>query len=176
MNRFALCTTGRGGPKLSDRRANPRQECDGERTIGHAGLAMPPTRPAPRHVSPRVAIGTAGALTAALAYIGLRDPHAEGFGFPPCPFRMLTGWNCPGCGGLRMTHDVLHGDFAAAVVDNAFMLVALPMLAIWLFVRWRAGRTLMPTSAVVVVIAATVAWTVIRNLPGFPLVPTFLGG
>jgi len=75
-----------------------------------------------------------------------------------------------------MTHDVLHGDFAAAVVDNAFMLVALPMLAIWLFVRWRAGRTLMPTSAVVVVIAATVAWTVIRNLPGFPLVPTFLGG
>ncbi|MCV7422777.1 DUF2752 domain-containing protein [Mycobacterium yunnanensis] len=137
---------------------------------------MPPTRRAARPISPRVALANAGALTGALAYIGLRDPHAAGFGFPPCPFRMLTGWNCPGCGGLRMTHDVLHGDFAAAVVDNVFMLVALPMLALWLVARWRTGLKLMPTSAVVVVVVATVAWTVIRNLPGFPLVPTFIGG
>jgi hypothetical protein len=34
----------------------------------------------------------------------------------------------------------------------------------------------MPKSAVATVIMAAVTWTVIRNLPGFPLVPTLIGG
>jgi len=75
-----------------------------------------------------------------------------------------------------MTHDVLHGDLAAAVVDNVFLLVGLPMLAAWLLVRWRRGQSLMPMPATVVVIVAAITWTVVRNLPGFPLVPTLLGG
>lgn len=129
------------------------------------------------HKGPRYAtLGATGAVVGALAYIGLRDPHAAGFGFPTCPFRLLTGLNCPGCGGLRMTHDVLNGDFGAAVVDNVFLLVGLPMLALWLFLRWRGGRKLMPKSAVAIVIVAAVTWTVVRNLPGFPLVPTFING
>jgi hypothetical protein len=121
-------------------------------------------------------LGTAAVFAGALTYIGLRDPHAPGFGFPACPFHLLTGWNCPGCGGLRMTHDLLHGDLSAAVVDNAFMLVALPVLALWLIVRWRGGHKLMPRYAVAVLIVAAVTWTVIRNLPGFPLVPTLIAG
>ena len=120
------------------------------------------------------AFGTAGLLIGALGYIGLRDPHQADFGFPACPFRLLTGWNCPGCGGLRMTHDLLHGDVAAAVVDNVFMLVGLPILALWLIVRWRTTRPLLPRAAVIVMIVAAVGWTVIRNLPGFPLVPTLI--
>ena len=75
-----------------------------------------------------------------------------------------------------MTHDLLNGDIGAAVVDNVFLLVGLPMLALWLVLRWRTGRRLMPRSAIAVVIVAAVGWTVIRNLPGFPLVPTFIGG
>lgn len=143
---------------------------------GMLGCAMEPSQTTSRHGNRYAALGTAGILTGALAYIGLRDPHASGFGFPACPFRLLTGWNCPGCGGLRMTHDLLHGDFGAAVVDNVFMLVGLPMLALWLILRWRGGRTLMPKSVVAVVIIAAVTWTVVRNLPGFPLVPTLIDG
>lgn len=137
----------------------------------------PEARPTRRNVTGYVA--TAGAVVAgggALAYIGLRDPHTPGFGFPACPFHLLTGWNCPGCGGLRMTHDLLNGNLGAAVVDNVFLLVGLPLLALWLIGRRRAGRKLMPTAAVVLVIVAVVTWTVIRNLPGFPLVPTFIDG
>jgi Protein of unknown function (DUF2752) len=122
------------------------------------------------------ALGTGAAAVGALAYIGIGDPHSPDFGFPTCPFKALTGWNCPGCGGLRMTHDVLHGDFGAAVVDNAFLLVGLPMLAVWLLVRWRRGDKLMPMPAIVVVAIAAITWTVVRNLPGFPLVPTLLTG
>ncbi|MDF3336047.1 DUF2752 domain-containing protein [Mycolicibacterium septicum] len=123
--------------------------------------------------SGRYSLLAGGALTAgALAYIGVADPHRPGFLFPGCPFKALTGWDCPACGGLRMTHDLLHGDVGAAVVDNVFVLVGLPVLVVWLLVRWRLGKTLFPLSAVVTLLVTLVAWTVVRNLPGFPLVPT----
>jgi hypothetical protein len=122
------------------------------------------------------ALGTGAVLVGGLAYVGLGDPHSRDFVFPPCPFKALTGWNCPACGGLRMTHDLLHGDLGAAVVDNVFLLVGLPMLAAWLLVRWRRGQPLMAMPAIVVIVVVAITWTVLRNLPGFPLVPTLLGG
>jgi hypothetical protein len=121
-------------------------------------------------------LGTGGVLAGGLAYVGLGDPHQPGFLFPGCPFKLLTGWNCPACGGLRMTHDLLHGDVGAAVVDNAFLLVGLPLLTVWLLVRWRRGQRLMPVPAMVTIFVAAIAWTVVRNWPGFPLVPTFIEG
>ncbi len=121
-------------------------------------------------------IGTGAVLAGSLAYIGLADPHRPGFLFPGCPFKMLTGLDCPACGGLRMTHDLLTGNVGAAVVDNVFLLVGLPVLFTWLVVRWRRGQKLMPTAAIVTVVATAAIWTVVRNWPGFPLVPTFIGG
>ncbi|MBI3690767.1 MAG: DUF2752 domain-containing protein [Mycolicibacterium aromaticivorans] len=119
---------------------------------------------------------TTGALAiGALTYVGIADPHRPGSLFPPCPFRLLTGWNCPACGGLRMTHDLLHGDVAAAVVDNVFLLVGLPLLALWAIWRIRRGERAFPLSAIGVIAVAAISWTVIRNLPGFPLVPTLIG-
>ncbi len=94
---------------------------------------------------PRTTRLYAGLATGALGigaftYVGIVDPHRPGSLFPPCPFRLLTGWNCPACGGLRMTHDLLHGDVAAAVVDNGFLLVGLPpLLALWAVWRIRRG-------------------------------------
>lgn len=122
------------------------------------------------------AIGTGVVLAGSLAYTGLADPHRPGFLFPGCPFKMATGLDCPACGGLRMTHDLLTGNVGAAVVDNVFLLVGLPLLLTWLVVRWRRGQKLMPIAATVTVVAAAAIWTVVRNWPGFPLVPTFVGG
>jgi hypothetical protein len=122
------------------------------------------------------ALGTGAVLAGGLAYVGLADPHNPGFVFPACPFKLLTGWNCPACGGLRMTHDLLHGDLAAAVVDNIFLLVGLPALLAWVLVRRRAGRPIFTMPAIAVIAVLAVAWTVARNLPGFPLVPTLLTG
>lgn len=121
-------------------------------------------------------IGTGLALAGALTYIGLADPHRPGFLFPGCPFKALTGLDCPACGGLRMTHDLLNGDLGAAMVDNLFLLLALPVLSVWLAFRWRRGRPLMPVWATVTLIVAAAAWTVLRNWPGFPLVPTLAAG
>ncbi|WP_018600117.1 DUF2752 domain-containing protein [Mycobacterium sp. 155] len=122
------------------------------------------------------AFGAGVVLAGAVTYTGVADPHRPGFLFPTCPFKLITGWNCPACGGLRMTHDVLHADLGAAVVDNAFALVGLPLLAAWILVRWRLGKPLFPVPAIVTILITAIIWTVVRNLPGFPLVPTFVGG
>ena len=120
-------------------------------------------------------LGTGALAVGALAYVGLADPHRPGSLFPPCPFKLLTGLYCPACGGLRMTHDLLHGDLAAAVVDNVFLLIGLPALALWVLWRIKQGRRAFTLPAILVVAVSAIAWTVVRNVPGFPLVPTLLG-
>jgi hypothetical protein len=113
-------------------------------------------------------------LASALGYIALVDPHNPAAIFPLCPFRLLTGWNCPACGGLRMTYDVLHGDLAAAVHDNVFLLVGIPVLAGWVLLRRRRNKSVLPMPALATILITTLVWTVVRNLPGFPLIPSVL--
>ena len=135
-----------------------------------------PSAPASSRARLYGALGTGALLAGGVAYVGLGDPHSPDFVSPTCPFKLLTGWNCPACGGLRMTHDLLHGDIAAAIVDNVFLLIGLPALLAWVLVRWRTGRPVMTRPVVAVIAVLALTWTVIRNMPGFPLVPTLLNG
>jgi hypothetical protein len=128
-----------------------------------------------RHRVP-VAIGTGVLLAGALGYIGFTNPHDPRSTYPQCPFRLLTGWNCPFCGGLRMTYDLLHGDVLASINDNLFALIGIPLLAAWLLMRRRRGQRPLPVAAILTLVAVTIAWTILRNLPGFPLIPTVLSG
>jgi len=135
--------------------------------------AAPPGGPH-RHRS-YTAVGTGAVLAGALGYVALVDPHNTTSVYPLCPFKLLTGWNCPFCGGLRMTHDLLHGDLMASVNDNVFLLVGIPLVVIWGLLRRRNGKSALPISAVLLIAVAATLWTVLRNLPGFPLMPTITG-
>jgi hypothetical protein len=53
----------------------------------------------------------------------------------PCPFRALTGWQCPLCGGTRMGNALLHGDLWSAFLANPVALVAVAVLTVF-SVRW----------------------------------------
>ena len=57
-----------------------------------------------------------------------------GVGFP-CPFHLLTGLNCPGCGATRMCLSLLKFDLASAFSANAGLLCMCPILLI-MFVIW----------------------------------------
>lgn len=65
-----------------------------------------------------------------IAYLAGHDPSVPG-NTPPCPFRVVTGYRCPGCGTLRALHHVLQGNIAAAARLNILAVLALP-LAFWI--------------------------------------------
>ncbi len=79
-------------------------------------------------------------------YLSIFEPGRSGF-FPLCPFRMLTGFTCPGCGSTRALHRLLHGDLVGAFEFNPLMVVSLPFL-LYALVRYTTaavtGRPLQP--------------------------------
>ena len=112
------------------------------------------------------------------------DPATSGL-FPPCPFRVLTGWYCPGCGSLRAMHQLLQGNIRNAFKLNALAVVALPFLAYGmisralLVLRWyELPRWFVPSSCIRALAAGIVVYGVVRNLPVYPfsiLAPAALG-
>lgn len=52
-------------------------------------------------------------------------------GFLLCPFRRLTGWDCPFCGGQRMLYALLHGDVMGAFGYNPLLFLCSPLLLAW---------------------------------------------
>jgi hypothetical protein len=60
--------------------------------------------------------------------------------YPKCLLFSTTGWQCPGCGGLRATHALLHGQFAAAWALNPMPLAGGVLAAIYAAGTWIQGR------------------------------------
>src|SRR5215207_8317522 len=118
----------------------------------------------------RERIGVLALAVGATAYVGLVDPERGG-AYPPCPSRTLLGVDCPACGGLRGTHDLLHGHLGEALGHNLLLPAILAVLgtafALWsLPLLGRQARALVvPRWAAVTAAAVAVAFTVLRNLP-----------
>ena len=87
------------------------------------------------------------------------NPEHYGF-FPKCPFFLLTGWQCPGCGTTRAMHHVLHGDFLRAISFNPILTVAVPFLLLLAFKPAWASKPLVGWGCVIVVLA----YFLLRNL------------
>jgi hypothetical protein len=114
----------------------------------------------------------AGGVLAASVLLHLRDPHRSG-SYAYCPWLMLTGTYCPGCGGLRAVNDLSNGQFAAAASSNLLFVASVPVLvAVWgrtMADRWRGisrvhDRRVVVAGAVGFLVLAA-AFAVLRNLP-----------
>jgi hypothetical protein len=117
-------------------------------------------------------VAVALAVLAASVVLHLRDPHQSG-SYLFCPWLLLTGTYCPGCGGLRAVNDLTHGDVVAAASSNLLFVGALPLLVVlwarWFAARWRGVRRTVDSrtalsGAAVFGVVAVVFW-VVRNLP-----------
>ncbi|WP_259454485.1 DUF2752 domain-containing protein [Streptomyces ginkgonis] len=135
-----------------------------------------PTVPAARRLrraaAPLSALATAGAAWAVVAAV---DPFAPGSPYPACPLPALTGWDCPGCGGLRAAHALAHGLPGQALAANALVVVAALVLGaalLYWLVAELSGRPVPPPAVSAAcrwaLAAAVAAFTVLRNLPLFP--------
>jgi len=94
-------------------------------------------------------------------------------GFPECPFHLLTGWFCPGCGSQRALSSLLHGNILAAMHNNILMVAFLPLLLYSAFVNLRyAGTRKMklwydPLFVKIVLVSVVCFW-IFRNIPLHP--------
>lgn len=117
-----------------------------------------------------------GCIGAAATYVLNNDPtdtRLDPLG--PCAFKMLTGLDCPGCGGTRMVWYLLHGDVLQAARYHVVALIAIPILA-WAYVVFAAKRVFkvqlpskqIPLLAVLGYLGFWVVFAVLRNLPWAP--------
>lgn len=90
--------------------------------------------------------------------------------FPKCSFLALTGWKCPGCGGQRMLHALLHGDIVGAFRYNAYVMTVFPLLGLMFLLehfRERYPRLYVRSSSIVVgagFLVVTLLWWWLRNV------------
>lgn len=73
--------------------------------------------------------GTA-VITAAVFFVVILffwDPAVLNY-YPPCLFETVTGLLCPGCGGMRGTHQLLHFNFYDAFYLNPLVFVSTPLI------------------------------------------------
>ncbi len=117
-----------------------------------------------------IAVGSLGAL-----FYFLVDPVHFSI-FPPCLFHQLTGLYCPGCGGQRSFHQLLHGHLIAAIRLNAMFVFSLPLLG-WLGARYvrhsfRGQPASFDSKWWWAYVGAWILFAVLRNLP-FPICQWF---
>jgi hypothetical protein len=94
---------------------------------------------------------------------------AENKFYPVCQFHRLTGLNCPGCGMTRALYALLHGNFSAALRDNALFVAGIFFLAArgaW-FAWKRPATEFFPAHWLWWLLAAALVFTGLRNLPAF---------
>jgi uncharacterized protein DUF2752 len=73
----------------------------------------------------RLLIAAAGLTIACLLVVlYLFSPDQYSF-YPRCLLHSWTGLQCPGCGGLRAAHHILHGEIGAAFRLNALFVLSL---------------------------------------------------
>ena len=130
--------------------------------------------PVPPKINPsrRPLLVLAAALAGIAAVIFFFNPATAKI-YPACQFHRLTGLNCPGCGMTRAAYALLHGNFLAALRDNALFVFAVAGVAgrggwmKWKQWRGRARGEFFPVKYLWPLLAVALVFTVLRNLPAF---------
>ena len=116
-------------------------------------------------------LAVAAVVVAGVVIYSTFDPSASRW-FPRCPFLMLTGLKCPGCGTQRAIHALLHGDVLSALLFNALLPVSIPLLLLYGYaelVRTRKPRfynRVNSVTAILAVLIVVIVWWIVRNIFG----------
>ena len=136
-----------------------------------ASLAIGGRVAAPRWV--HVAALVVAPIGCAVLY--LFDPSGSGL-YPLCPFRVMTGLYCPGCGTTRAMSRLLHGRLGDAFALNALAVLMTPLViyafasSLLLVTSGKPLPRLAISGAWLWALAGTVvAFGILRNIPVYPL-------
>ena len=120
----------------------------------------------------RLLITIAIILTAILLLIFFYiDPTIYPF-FPKCPFKVATGFECPGCGSQRAFHQLLHLNVAAAFRHNPLIVLYGPYVLVGLYFEYLGGKSkhrriqtfLFGKQAAVIILISIIIFWIGRNI------------
>lgn len=118
------------------------------------------------------------AIVGAICFVSQYEPVTNKRYYPQCQFKQTTGWDCPGCGGLRATHAITNGRIAEAFRFHPGYVLSLPILG-YLFVLWvlewrRTGQMPTPLTQpecnrpLIMIAVLFIFFGIVRNIPTKP--------
>nr|WP_227998115.1 DUF2752 domain-containing protein [Nocardia australiensis] len=118
-----------------------------------------------------VPLMVAGTGVAAALLLHFRDPHVEG-SYGICPVYGLTGFYCPGCGGMRAIHNLTDGQVVDSLHSNVLavplVLGFVLLVTDWTVRAWRGQRMRLPSisrTTMWTLLALFAVYSVVRNTP-----------
>lgn len=95
------------------------------------------------------------------------NPAKYSFGIQ-CFFKKYTGFYCPGCGGQRAFHALLHGHFVEAFQNNLLIFLILPLVVLKIYEEI-SSKSFIPLFFYskffqFIIIVSVLVFTFIRNL------------
>jgi len=117
-------------------------------------------------------------LVGVVFFISQYEPVANRQYYPQCGFKKATGYDCPGCGGLRATHAMTKGNIAGAFRFHPGFVLSLPIIG-YLIVLWirewrRKGEMPVPLTQpkcnrpLVWIAMLFISFGIVRNIPVKP--------
>lgn len=93
--------------------------------------------------------------------------------FPKCPFKLLTGLECSGCGSQRAVHYLLNFEIYKAAKENVILVLSIPYIFTGLVfdsiknpthnvLDWR--KLLFGRNAIFVILMIIIVFSILRNL------------
>lgn len=109
-----------------------------------------------------------------LLYFYNYDPADTSNPYAFCMLKNVTGYSCPGCGGQRALHHLLHLNIMDAARLNVFIFVFFPLiLYVILMFCLRPFNIYLPdlnlsTKGVIILLAVFFLYGILRNIPYYP--------
>lgn len=106
-----------------------------------------------------------------LGFYYFANPLSNSF-FIKCPFKTLTGLDCPGCGSQRALHSLLHGNFKQAFHYNPLFIFAIPYVLVGILFEWlgfknkypKVRKFLFGKVAIYIIATIIISFFILRNL------------
>lgn len=114
-----------------------------------------------------------GVLLVSLCLIYYYYDPSQYIMMPKCSFKLLTGYDCPGCGFQRAFHSMLSGHFIQAIQYNYFLVYSVPYALLLIFERFillecelrsKIRHLAEHRVAVHLYIALYILWFIVRNI------------
>ena len=61
--------------------------------------------------------------------------------FPKCPFKTITGYQCPGCGSQRAVSSLMNLDILNALKENSLLIISIPYLLFYYILELNNNET-----------------------------------